>query len=222
MLRHSTLIAAAALAAWFSVSTAGQVAGGQGAPAQGAGGGQGRGGGRGGRGAPAEPVIPVHPRDLSGYWLLPPDPRDGRNVPDAQRKVGDFAGAAGTDTGDRQHERAKHECSHQKVDPTANLKVNFFAGRRLLSSTPNRYGLYAKINRNGTFNTGMKKRISAPVEVLNALVSPILRRNGGGAFGSTSRVVVNGSRIGGRPDRPLVDVFLHREALAMSRTWPVS
>jgi hypothetical protein len=88
MLRHSTMFAAAALAAWFSVSAAGQVAGGQGAPAQGAGGGQGRGGGRGGRGAPAEPVIPVHPRDLSGYWLLPPDPRDGRNVPDAQLVAG--------------------------------------------------------------------------------------------------------------------------------------
>ena len=44
---------------------------------------QGRGGGRGGRGAAVEPVIPVHPRDLSGYWMLPPDPRDGRNIPAA-------------------------------------------------------------------------------------------------------------------------------------------
>jgi hypothetical protein len=45
----------------------------------------GGGGGRGGgRGAAVEPVIPVHPRDLSGYWMLPPDPRDGRRVPDAQ------------------------------------------------------------------------------------------------------------------------------------------
>ena len=42
-----------------------------------------------------------------------------------------------------------------------------------LSSTPKRCGLYAKINRNGTFSTGMKNRISAPVEVLNALVWPI-------------------------------------------------
>ena len=49
---------------------------------------QGRGGGRGGRGAAAEPVIPVHPRDLSGYWMLPPDPRDGRHVPDAQLVAG--------------------------------------------------------------------------------------------------------------------------------------
>ncbi len=30
----------------------------------------------------------------------------------------------------------------------------------------------AKIRRNGTFNTGMKNRISAPIEVLNALASP--------------------------------------------------
>ena len=44
------------------------------APAgEGGGPGGARGGGRGGRGAP-EPVIPVHPRDLSGYWMLPPDP----------------------------------------------------------------------------------------------------------------------------------------------------
>lgn len=50
------------------------------APA-GAGGGAPRGGGAG-RGAPA-PVIPVHPQDLSGYWILPPDARDGRNIPDA-------------------------------------------------------------------------------------------------------------------------------------------
>ena len=118
------------------------------------------------------------------------------------------------DHGDRQHERANYECSHQKVDPTANLKVNFFAGRRLLSSTPKRCGLYAKINRNGTFNTGMKKRISAPVEVLNALVSPIFRWNAGGAFGSTNAVLVIGSKITAlaRIDA-LVDVFLPREPL---------
>jgi hypothetical protein len=36
----------------------------------------------------AEPVIPVHPRDLSGFWLLPPDPLDGRNVPDAALAAG--------------------------------------------------------------------------------------------------------------------------------------
>jgi hypothetical protein len=53
---------------------------GQAAPGQGRAGG---GGGRGGRGAAAEPVVPVHPRDLSGYWMLPPDPRDGRHVPEA-------------------------------------------------------------------------------------------------------------------------------------------
>jgi hypothetical protein len=35
-----------------------------------------------GRGAPPPPP-PVHPRDLSGYWMLPPDPRDGRNIPSA-------------------------------------------------------------------------------------------------------------------------------------------
>src|SRR5438477_406565 len=29
-------------------------------------------------------------------------------------------------------------------------------------------GLYAKIRRNGTFRTGMKKRISAPVDVLKS------------------------------------------------------
>ena len=54
-------------------------AGGQGAGGQGGGG---RGGARGGRGA-AEPIIPVNPHDLSGFWLLPPDPRDGRSVPAA-------------------------------------------------------------------------------------------------------------------------------------------
>jgi hypothetical protein len=53
-----------------SVST--QAPGGQGAPA---------GGGRG-RGLPPPPPA-LHPRDLSGYWMLPPDPRDGRNIPNA-------------------------------------------------------------------------------------------------------------------------------------------
>ena len=49
---------------------------------QGPPGGQGAGGGRG-RGAAPEATAPVDPRDLSGYWLLPPDPRDGRYIPDA-------------------------------------------------------------------------------------------------------------------------------------------
>ena len=38
-----------------------------------------------------------------------------------------------------------------------------------------RDGFIAKINRNGTFSTGMKKRISAPVDVLNAFVSASVR-----------------------------------------------
>lgn len=63
----------------------GQVPQGQPAP----GGGAGRGGGRGGgRGAAVEPAIPVHPRDLSGYWMLPPDGRDGRRIPAAQLAPG--------------------------------------------------------------------------------------------------------------------------------------
>ena len=41
---------------------------------------QGRGGGRGGAAAPA---VKYEPREISGYWMLPPDPRDGRFVPDA-------------------------------------------------------------------------------------------------------------------------------------------
>jgi hypothetical protein len=36
--------------------------------------------GRRGGGAP---LAPVEPRDLSGYWELPPDGRDGRNIPPA-------------------------------------------------------------------------------------------------------------------------------------------
>ena len=58
----------------------------------------------------------------------------------------------------------------QNVDPTANRNLNRFSGLRLLSSTPARDGFIAKISRNGTFSTGMKKRISAPVDVLNAFV----------------------------------------------------
>jgi hypothetical protein len=36
----------------------------------------------GGRGA-ATPAATFGPRDISGYWMLPPDPRDGRLVPAA-------------------------------------------------------------------------------------------------------------------------------------------
>ena len=42
--------------------------------------GPGRGGGRGA--APA-PAVAFDAREISGYWMLPPDPRDGRFVPDA-------------------------------------------------------------------------------------------------------------------------------------------
>jgi hypothetical protein len=78
MLLHSIRLVAGAAAVALALSAPGVGAqGGQGA-GQG-----GRGGGRG-RGAAVEPVIPVHPRDLSGYWMLPPDPRDGRRIPDAQ------------------------------------------------------------------------------------------------------------------------------------------
>lgn len=88
------VVAAACLASLSAIALVAQGAGGAGqqagatgqaGPQQGRGGGGGRGGGRGGA---VEPVIPVHPRDLSGYWLLPPDPRDGRNVPDAQLVAG--------------------------------------------------------------------------------------------------------------------------------------
>jgi hypothetical protein len=66
----------------------------------------GRGGGRGGRGgrgggAPPAPAVPVDPHDLSGYWLLPPDPRDGRSIPDAQLLPGV--------TADRLAEAAEHD-----------------------------------------------------------------------------------------------------------------
>jgi hypothetical protein len=40
-------------------------------------------GGRGGRGGAAPPAVKYDARDISGYWMLPPDPRDGRLVPDA-------------------------------------------------------------------------------------------------------------------------------------------
>src|SRR3954447_8051568 len=74
----------------------------------------------------------------------------------------------------------------QNVVPTANLNLYCFSGWKLLSSTPARDGFIAKINRNGTFSTGMKNRISAPVETLNAATSSTgtvtlgsgLRRNG--------------------------------------------
>ena len=36
--------------------------------------------GRGGRGGAASPPA-FEPRDFSGYWELPPDGRDGRNIP---------------------------------------------------------------------------------------------------------------------------------------------
>src|SRR3954471_19134383 len=62
----------------------------------------------------------------------------------------------------------------QNVEPTANRNLNFFSGCRLLSSTLVRDGFIAKISRNGTFNTGMKNRISAPIDVLNAFVSPTI------------------------------------------------
>jgi hypothetical protein len=43
--------------------------------------------GRGGRGAaPAAP--PVDPKDLSGFWELPPDGHDGRNIPAASLAPG--------------------------------------------------------------------------------------------------------------------------------------
>ena len=37
--------------------------------------------GRGGRGA--APAVKYDAREISGYWMLPPDPRDGRLIPDA-------------------------------------------------------------------------------------------------------------------------------------------
>jgi hypothetical protein len=36
-----------------------------------------------GRGGGAAPVVKYDAREISGYWMLPPDPRDGRFVPDA-------------------------------------------------------------------------------------------------------------------------------------------
>jgi hypothetical protein len=43
--------------------------------------------GRGGRGA-AAPAPAVDPKDLSGYWELPPDGHDGRNIPAASLAAG--------------------------------------------------------------------------------------------------------------------------------------
>jgi len=43
--------------------------------------------GRGGRGA-AAPAPAVDPKDLSGYWELPPDGHDGRNIPRASLAAG--------------------------------------------------------------------------------------------------------------------------------------
>jgi hypothetical protein len=34
------------------------------------------------------PAIPVNPHELGGFWQLPPDVREGRNVPDAALAVG--------------------------------------------------------------------------------------------------------------------------------------
>src|SRR5436190_16962026 len=42
--------------------------------------------GRGGRGV--TPAPPVDPQDLSGYWELPPDGHDGRNIPAASLAAG--------------------------------------------------------------------------------------------------------------------------------------
>ena len=42
---------------------------------------QGRGGG--GRGGGQAPAVKYDAREISGYWMLPPDPRDGRFVPAA-------------------------------------------------------------------------------------------------------------------------------------------
>ena len=39
--------------------------------------------GQGGRGGGAAPAVRYDAREISGYWMLPPDPRDGRFVPDA-------------------------------------------------------------------------------------------------------------------------------------------
>src|SRR5688500_2091439 len=141
-----------------------------------------------------------------------------------RRKLVDQTRARAHGRRQRNDQQSKKEESHQKVDPTANLNVNFCAGRRLLSSTPKRCGLYAKIKRNGTFNTGMKKRISAPVDVLNAVVWPITRWNFGGALGSTSRVVEFWkSTIGGRPGSTVsLTSSFQAKPWPMSRTWPVS
>lgn len=57
-------------------------AGGQGGRGAGGAGGGGR-GGRGGAAPAPAPVVPVNPKELGGFWQLPPYPGEGRNVPDA-------------------------------------------------------------------------------------------------------------------------------------------
>src|SRR4051812_16051605 len=56
----------------------------------------------------------------------------------------------------------------QKVDPTANRNWNAFCACSVLSSTPARCGLNAKMRRNGTLSTGMKNRTSRPVDVFQS------------------------------------------------------
>src|SRR3954471_4754830 len=86
----------------------------------------------------------------------------------------------------------------QNVEPTAKRNLNFFSGCRLLSSTFVRDGFIAKIKRNGTFNTGMKNRISAPVDVLNAFVSPMISvRTGSSTPDSGLEIIPTVSRNGG-------------------------
>ena len=94
----------------------------------------------------------------------------------------------------------------------------------LLLSTPARAGCTAKIRRNGTFRTGMKKRTSAPVDVLNAaclpttcVVPPV------GALGSmSSPAVAKGSTIvvGGGIRTTLSSH--HENGSPKSLTWPAS
>src|SRR5262249_44795442 len=82
--------------------------------------------------------------------------------------------------------------SYQNVVPTAKRNVSGFCGCRLLLSTPARCGLYAKISRNGTFKTGMKNRISAPVDVLKALTVS-MTCTVGRTLGSDTPIVARGS-----------------------------
>jgi hypothetical protein len=44
--------------------------------------------GRGGQGSGPAPAAAVDPRDFSGFWELPPDGRDGRNIPAASLAEG--------------------------------------------------------------------------------------------------------------------------------------